>query len=96
MPQLGFAIPLPTLGRRKLRLESFEEGRKHQVNSVLKKQLLKFFPALDQAIFDGMTFEKRSTSFQDASCDIFVYDQTGRLKFQGRAFRSSATQFWAL
>ena len=77
-------------------LDSFEEGTRYPLSENLRKQLLKYFPDMKPSRLDGYMFERKRSTYEGASYDLFIFDSQGRQKFQGRSFHSASPHFWAI
>jgi hypothetical protein len=66
--------------------------------SVLSDKMIQFvchhFVGLDAAALREYTFERHKTEYPDAKADLDIFDDAGRLIFQGREFHSGMAGYW--
>jgi hypothetical protein len=72
------------------------EAEDHDERSVLSGQMVRFvlshFVGLEASALQDYRFERRETAHSDP--DLNIFDNAGRLVFQGREFRSGMAGYW--
>lgn len=76
------------------REDAFDIGNKQPLSEAMRRELVKHLPYLAAADLDAYSFERRSSAFLQAKCDLFVFDAEGRPVIEGREFFGGPIVFW--
>jgi hypothetical protein len=69
------------------------KGRSPLSDKMIRSVCL-HFAGLDASTLRGYTFERCKTDYASATADLDIFDDAGRLVFQGREFHSGIAGYW--